>query len=125
MKIISDSKEAENLPSGTISLYKDKNENLNIILKDDDIDKLLSIELVHFSKKDNEFIVLILNNQKVYKDSIGNSKEEIEILKKLKKRKNINIIVWTREKNIYPIILAKYKKIKERDFEMIMDTKKC
>ena len=66
MNIIYNSKEVEDLPNGTITLYEDMNENLSIILKDKHIENVISIELFHFSKEDNEMITIVLNKKKVY-----------------------------------------------------------
>ena len=38
--------------------------------------------------------------------------------------KNVNVIVWAKDESIYPVVLVKYKKIKEKDLKIIMDTKK-
>lgn len=122
MKIINNSKEAEELPEGILVLHKDMNGNLNFVLKDSSLANDIEIKLFHFSKEDNEFIILIANNQKVYKDSLGNSTEEKEILKKLKKMKNINVVIWAKDITTYPIIQVRYKKIKEKDFKSLMDT---
>lgn len=124
MNIIYNSKEVEDLPNGTITLYEDMNENLSIILKDKHIENVISIELFHFSKEDNEMITIVLNKKKVYNTTLGNYKENINIIKKLKKMKNVNVIVWAKDESIYPVVLVKYKKIKEKDLKIIMDTKK-
>ena len=124
MNIIYNSKEVEDLPNGTITLYEDMNENLSIILKDKHIENVISIELFHFSKEDNEMITIVLNKKKVYNAILGNYKENINIIKKLKKMKNVNVIVWAKDESIYPVVLVKYKKIKEKDLKIIMDTKK-
>ena len=124
MNIIYNSKEVEDLPNGTITLYEDMNENLSIILKDKHIENVISIELFHFSKEDNEMITIVLNKKKVYNAILGNYKENINIIKKLKKMKNVNVIVWAKDESIYPVVLVKYKKIKEKDLKIIIDTKK-
>lgn len=124
MNIIYNSKEVEDLPNGTITLYEDMNENLSIILKDKHIENVISIELFHFSKEDNEMITIVLNKKKVYNTTLGNYKENINIIKKLKKMKNVNVIVWAKDESIYPVVLVKYKKIKEKDLKIIIDTKK-
>ena len=124
MNIIYNSKEVEDLPNGIITLYEDMNENLSIILKDKHIENVISIDLFHFSKEDNEMITIVLNKKKVYNATLGNYKENINIIKKLKKMKNVNVIVWAKDESIYPIVLVKYKKIKEKDLKIIMDTKK-
>lgn len=122
MKIINNSKEVEDLPEGILALHKDMNGNLNFVLKDSSLANDIEIKLFHFSKEDNEFIILIANNQKVYKDSLGNSTEEKEILKKLKKMKNINVVIWAKDITTYPIIQVRYKKIREKNLKSLMDT---
>lgn len=122
MKIINNSKEAEDLPEGILALHKDMNGNLNFVLKDSSLANDIKIKLFHFSKEDNEFMILIANNQKVYKDSLGNSTEEKEILKKLKKMKNINVVIWAKDITTYPIIQVRYKKIREKNLKSLMDT---
>ena len=122
MNIIYNSKEVDELPNGTITLYEDMNENLSIILKDNHIDKVKSIELFHFLKENNEIITIILNGQKIYHATLGRYKEDIMIIKKLKKMRKVNVIVWAKDKSIFPVVLVKYKKIKEKDLKIIMDT---
>lgn len=85
MNIIYNSKEVDELPNGTITLYEDMNENLSIILKDNHIEKVKSIELFHFLKENNEIITIILNGQKIYHATLGRYKEDIMIIKKLKR----------------------------------------
>ena len=122
MKIINSSKEAENLSEETLALHEDMNENLNFVLKDSSLVNNIEIKLFHFSKEDEEIIILIANNKKIYKESIGNTKEEKEILKKLKRMKKINLVIWAKDITTYPIIQVKYKKIMEKDLKSIMDT---
>lgn len=122
MKIIFNSKEAENLPEETLALHKDMNGNLNLVLKDSSIKSNIEIKLFHFSKENDEVVILIVNNEKVYKESFGNNQEEKDIVKKLKKMKNINVVIWAKDITTYPIIQTKYKKIKEKDLKSIMDT---
>lgn len=114
MKIISNSKDAENLSEETIALHEDMNENINFVLKDSSLANDIEIKLYHFTKEDKEIIVLIANNKKIYKENMGSSIEEKEILKKLKNMKKINVVIWAKDITTYPIIQVKYKKIREK-----------
>lgn len=121
MKFINSSKEAENLSEETLALHEDMNENINFVLKDSSLANDIEIKLYHLSKKDEEIIILIVNNKKIYKENIGNSTEEKEILKKLRRMKKINVVIWAKDITTYPIIQVKYKKIREKDLKSIMD----
>lgn len=121
MKFINSSKEAENLSEETLALHEDMNENINFVLKDSSLANDIEIKLYHLSKKDEEIIILIVNNKKIYKENIGNSTEEKEILKKLRRMKKINVVIWAKDITTYPIIQVKYKKIREKYLKSIMD----